>query len=122
MLAELGALAVAHLGEASAVTVHRTAAGTRVNGTWVKGAVTDSDLDAVVYHSTPRDLLQLPEGERGNEAITILSEFAFRTSDVSGQYEADRVTWQGRVYRVTTVGDWLRVGGFTSVIAVRCEA
>lgn len=101
------------------VTLQRHAAGTRVNGDWVPGALTSSTLSAAVQPAGPRDLLKLPEGERTEEAIVLFTQQALIASEVPGQLESDRIVYAGRTYRVRAVEDWTAQAQYAYAIATR---
>lgn len=62
-------------------------------------------------------LMRMAEGSRINGSITVHSQFNLVAG--SDGIDADIVTWNGRQYTVTSVGDWSRFGiGFT---AANCE-
>lgn len=71
----------------------------------------------VVTNNTGDLLMRLAEGSRINGSITVHSQFLLQAG--SDGLDADIVTWNGRRYTVTNVGDWSRFGiGFT---AANCE-
>jgi hypothetical protein len=85
------------------------------------GIATDSAVSTpfygVVTNNTGDLLMRLAEGSRINGSITVHSRFLLQAGG-DGQ-DADIVTWNGRQYTVTNVGDWSRFGiGFT---AANCE-
>jgi galactose-6-phosphate isomerase len=71
----------------------------------------------VVTNNTGDLLMRLAEGSRINGSITVHSRFLLQAG--SDGMDADIVTWNGRSYTVTSVGDWSHFGiGFT---AANCE-
>jgi len=61
--------------------------------------------------------MRLAEGSRITGSITVHSQFNLIAG--ADGIDADIVTWNGRQYTVTNVGDWSRFGiGFT---ASNCE-
>ncbi len=65
------------------------------------GGTSSVTLDPVAIHvATGRDLEVLPEADRTRETIKIYSRVALYTTQ--GDYTADIVPYQGRVYRVVT--------------------
>jgi len=71
----------------------------------------------VVTNNTGDLLMRLAEGSRIQGSITVHSRFLLQAG--SDGMDADIVTWNGRQYTVTNVGDWSRFGiGFT---AANCE-
>ena len=76
-----------------------------------------------VQPASSEDLALFPQEERSEDMIVILSPFHFSlgAADPSGLTftSADTVRWQGRVYRVVRVKDWLSQGGYRKAWAVR---
>jgi len=71
----------------------------------------------VVTNNTGDLLMRLAEGSRITGSITVHSQFNLIAG--ADGIDADIVTWNGRQYTVTNVGDWSRFGiGFT---ASNCE-
>lgn len=116
--ANIGPAILGALGDPAPITVSTFATGSYVNGEWVSGAASVSTLSAVVQPLRPREMFQLPEAERSEEAIAIFTLAALRTSTPAG-LEADRVTWAGRVWRVVLVEDWTAQAGYARAVAVR---
>lgn len=116
--ANLGPAIIGALGDPSPVTLSRFGTGSYVNGEWVSGPVTVSTLPAVIQPLKPRELAQLPEAERTEEAIAVFTSEALQTSTPSG-LEADRLTWAGRVWRICIVEDWTAQAGYCRSVAVR---
>ena len=78
---------------------------------------TTTPFFGVVTNNTGDLLMRLAEGSHINGSITVHSRFLLQAGS-DGQ-DADIVTWNGRSYTVTNVGDWSRFGiGFT---AANCE-
>jgi hypothetical protein len=80
-------------------------------------SATSTPFYGVVTNNSGDLLMRLAEGSRINGSITVHSRFLLQAGS-DGQ-DADVVTWNGRQYTVTNVGDWSRFGiGFT---AANCE-
>lgn len=74
-----------------------------------------SEVYGVVTPNDDLNLLRTPEGARLAGSITIHTQF--QLSDGGADGDADIVTWNGRAYTVTSVGDWSRYGdGFVVAI------
>ena len=76
----------------------------------------------VVNASTPADLERLPETERTNKSITIITNFQLRSvfsqSSGANQYLPDIVLWNGDSFVVKNLEDFSNYGpGFISAIA-----
>jgi hypothetical protein len=71
----------------------------------------------VVTNNTGDLLMRMAEGSHVKGSITVHSQFNLIAG--ADGIDADIVTWNGRQYTVTNVGDWSRFGiGFT---AANCE-
>jgi hypothetical protein len=86
-----------------------------------KGLATDVQTSTpfygVVTNNTGDLLMRLAEGSRISGSITVHSQFNLIAG--ADGIDADIVTWDGRQYTVTNVGNWSRFGrGFT---AANCE-
>jgi len=78
---------------------------------------TTTPFYGVVTNNTGDLLMRLAEGSRITGSITVHSQFNLIAGNDG--IDADIVTWNGRQYTVTNVGDWSRFGiGFT---ATNCE-
>ncbi|WCM21362.1 hypothetical protein NDK50_07915 [Paraburkholderia bryophila] len=80
-------------------------------------AATSTPFYGVVTNNTGDLLMRLAEGSRISGSITVHSQFNLIAG--AAGIDADIVTWNGRQYTVTNIGDWSRFGkGFT---AANCE-
>lgn len=86
------------------VTVTRYTGGSRgTDGRWDPGATSSFDIEATV-NPVPGDvLLTLPEGERSEKQLRVLTETELYTPNDYDGREADRVTVRGEVYEVREV-------------------
>lgn len=98
------------LGETT-LQLHRTAAGTHVNGVWVPGAVTEITIRGSLQPINARELALLPEGERTRGRWKLYTRTPLRTANPAEYTEADRIAWQGRTLTVVQVRDYAHVGG-----------
>lgn len=73
-------------------TVTRTAEGVRVNGRYIPGAVTTLTIGAGIEQMTGRALQDLPEGQRGDEAIKIFTAAPLLTRRPG--FEPDKITYR----------------------------
>lgn len=85
-------------------TVTRHAAGTRVQGRSVPGAVSTFSIIASVQPVTGRQLQDLPEGQRGTETIAIYTRTELKTR--SADSEPDLVDNEGVPFEVVRVERW----------------
>lgn len=90
--------------------VTRTASGTRTLGRYSPGAVTTFSVNLGVEPATGRQLRDLPEGRRGDEALMIFSPVELKT-EMPG-FEPDQVSYQGEQWAVVTSRRW---EGFSEV-------
>lgn len=116
----IGVAIIAALGAPSVITVRSFAAGAfdDSTGRWVQGASTETPRDAVVQPSTPREIRQLPELERYQEAITIFTLLPLQTGNSAG-LESDVVLWDSREWKVQVSEDWVRQAGYARAVATR---
>lgn len=86
------------------VTVTRYTGGSRVtDGYWDDGATSSFTIDATV-NPVPGDvLLTLPEGERAEKQLRVLTETELYTYNEYDSREADHVTIRGEEYEVRDV-------------------
>ena len=86
------------------LTINRPGATTRVMGRPQAGPDTQqTTITATVQPATGRDLLRLPEGQRGKETVLVLSLGELRLRDKfdrnGGTYEVEHVKpWDGAFY------------------------
>jgi len=90
--------------------VTRTPAGSYVNGVAVPGTPTTLQITAAIYQASGRDLERLPEGRRSVATIKVFTTTQLRTGaqqgqgGTEGQYQADRISYNGLQYEVQQVG------------------
>lgn len=118
---DLGPELVATFATHKPVTRVRRGASTVAHGFTTEAAPSRAAIEAVIYPASYRDMQVLPEGKRTEESLHVISTAELRTA-LEGQYPADRLEYQGRVYEVAQVKDWNANAGFWSVIAVRIAA
>jgi hypothetical protein len=91
------------------VTRKRRATGSYVDGEYVKGAITSTDVKASVqiYDRFSNDSQNLPEGSRLKDWIEVYSlPDTFRNSDDTTNVTADLITYNGHDYEVKQVHLW----------------
>ncbi len=67
----------------------------------------------LIHPGTPEMLQLLPEEERKEEFIAVYTDFALSTGDPGSGASftgADRVHWNGQIWRVVRVRDWSGFG------------
>lgn len=90
--------------------------GSYANGLWTSGAAVVVSALATVTPAKGNDLLRLPENRRNEESIRVITAQILSAGDRTGSREADRVTWNGRVYECEHVQRW--DGSFYDAICV----
>lgn len=105
-------------------TVTRRAASTySAGGVVVPGAETTLSIIAAIYQSTGRDLQRLPEARRSIATMTIFTTtrlYVGAQEDEGGtesDFDSDRITIDGVVYEVQTVGAFPGAPGYYSALA-----
>lgn len=112
------------VAQAIDIVAHQTISVTQRSGTrssttglWTSGVQTTLTAAAAVTPARGIELLRLPEDRRNMKAIRIITRQAISSGDSSTGREADRITFNGRVYEAEHVQRW--DGVFYDVIAVR---
>lgn len=98
----------------------------RKSGTWLRGRFTQTEAPINFYGTievnNPKDIMQVPEGDRLTGLISIHTEqpiFTTRNNgDQSGVGSSDEVVYKGERYKVVNVSDWDDFG-YYKAIAVR---
>lgn len=91
-------------------TVTRYGAGSYVEGEHTEGTASTFDIKASVQPMSGRELMKLPEGERTQDNLVVLTASELRTRE--GTAQADRLSIDGATYEVLGVEDWYSEGGF----------
>ena len=95
---------------AQIVTVIRTAAGSYVDGLYVKGSTSTFKTMASVQQPTPEQLEILPEGEKSKDVKLFISKKPIRTTDDDAGLVADIVMYKGQRYKIINSEDWDNYG------------
>ena len=94
----------------------------RKSGTWVNGRPVETEASintyGVVTNANPKELMQLPEGDRVAGVMVFYNLQPIHTSNSSGT--SDQIEWNGNRYRVSTVYDYSGQG-FYKAFAVYME-
>jgi len=107
-------------------TLTKESTGTRGDeGLWIDGTPTEIPLKGSIQPSTDRERLQLPEGERAMEAITVYIETTDRDAITpikvgATQNDSDLITTDGLIYAVRAIIQWADFGHLQA-IATRLE-
>ena len=102
------------------IPLKRKSAGSRdENGNWVDGAITTTNIEAVVQSLTADERLALPEAIRSRETIKFHTKTEIKTADATLGTTADKVLYQGREWEVTQVFNRDIIGGYYKAIGVK---
>ena len=76
-----------------------------------------------IHPAAPEELQLLPEEERSETAIVIHTDFALSTGEDRGKRFTgpDRITWNGRDWRVVSVRDWSMFGYYKAIAVMLHE-
>ena len=91
---------------AQIITVIRTAAGSYVDGLYVKGATSTFKTLASVQQPSPIQLEILPEGEKDKDIKLFISKKPMRTTNDEAGLIADLVMYKGQQYKIISSADW----------------
>jgi hypothetical protein len=89
-----------------ALVLKRPAAGTRVDGHWVEGTRTSSNIRASVQPLRPEEMSLLPEGRRNSEAFRLYTATRLQAAKESTGVNADYVVIDGADYEVMSCVRW----------------
>lgn len=96
----------------------------RSQGRWIDGVFVLSETETlrfygVVQPTTPKELEQIPEGERPNGAISFHARKRFfltaQGEDGEGDYLSDEILWHGDRYKILQVKDWSAHGYWKAI-------
>lgn len=89
------------------ITIYRRAAGTRVEGEWIEGAITEVVIQANIQPLKDYEIQQMPESDRTRVWFKLYSAEEIRTlKEGVGGWSADEFLWKGDRYKVMKVQDW----------------
>lgn len=87
--------------------VNRCTTGTWQNGRFVETDPLKLSMDGVVVPATPKEINQLPEGDRVSGVMAFYSDkqiYVTHKDDGSGNAgTSDQIEWRGNLYRVSKV-------------------
>lgn len=108
------------------ITVNRYSdTGDFIDGVYVKGIPTATDIKALVYPLIKQDIIEfLPEALRKRKVIRLFSNYELNEHNSQQAAEADELIYAGHSYRVFKLGNWIDVNGFTGrdAYAVQIDA
>jgi len=88
------------------VTVIRTAAGSYVDGLYVKGSTSTFKTLASVQQPTPIQMEILPEGEKDKDVKLFICKKPVNTTNDEEGLIADILIYKGKHYKVVRSADW----------------
>ena len=106
--------------------IHRKTAGNWVSGRFVQTELDPINVEGVVNNANPKELIQLPEGDRVGGVMVFYSPVelyvthAYDTPDTNAPGTSDELEWKGDRYRVSTVFDY-GLQGYYKAFAVYME-
>ena len=89
----------------------------RKSGTWVNGVFVEAEtsmmLSGAVIPASPKDLKQVPEGDRVTGAMAFYSLHPLKITRESGT--SDIAVWRGELYRLLTVFPYIDYGYYKAI-------
>jgi hypothetical protein len=99
------------------ITVHRKV-GSFVAGRWVEedDSPPTFETTGIIYPSTQKELLQVPEGDRVSGAMTFLTTREIKVTHKDSEAGlSDKIEWNGELYKVLSVFPWKDYGYWSSI-------
>lgn len=88
-------------------TVTRFAAGTRVKGRWIDGAVASTfSIVASIQPLKAFEAIAQPEGFRSREMIRIYTKTALQPTLEDQQVRGDQIVYLSRTYEIMKIEQW----------------
>lgn len=100
------------------LTVDRQAAGSFVDGVWVRGVVTVFKSLISVQQPNAKELQLLSEGERQKDIRKFISIKSLKMANVEQQTQADLINYKGAQYKIIRVNDYDDYG-YTRALGAR---
>jgi hypothetical protein len=88
------------------------------NGFVIKTAPMRTQITAVIYPATGKDVRVMPEGKRTEEIIKVISTSELR-AELPGVYPSDQIEYQGKTFEVSAQADWSANANYYSVLCTR---
>lgn len=89
----------------------------RKSGTWIDGRFVQTETDltfwGVVENANPKEMFQVPEGDKISGMVKFYSTSEMFTTREEGT--SDEIEFRGDRYRVLTVNDWSNFGYFCAI-------
>jgi hypothetical protein len=89
-------------------------------GGWTAQPPISIQAFGVIAIAEPDDLLQIPEADRVQGSLQVMTATPIYQTLASKSGTSDQIEWRGGTYRVQSVAPW-KVNGFYSAIAVRMK-
>ena len=103
------------------LTITRTGAGSYVKGIHTGGTPTSVSVIANVWNATDRESLLLPETIRTRETLGITATTELYQADEDTKTQADRFTYNGKVYEIQHVGHYDQIAQFWYAVATKVD-
>jgi hypothetical protein len=108
-------------------SVYRTT-GSFVKGAWVAAEPKEFEMKGVITPASPKEINQLPEGDRISGAISVYTRDRVYSTDSSATVSrrtgqgviSDKIIWKGEYYKVYALSDYSDYG-FYNVVAARTK-
>ncbi|MBN8472333.1 hypothetical protein JYJ95_38010 [Corallococcus exiguus] len=99
--------------------VWRPGVSSLVDGVAVEAAGESFSILASVQPLSGRERQLLPEGQRSEERLLVVTATELRVADVSARREGDVLVYRGEDFEVEAVERWDELGGFWKARAVK---
>jgi len=101
---------------AQSFSIHRST-GRFERGGWAETSSSDISAVGVINPASPRQIQQVPEGDRANEMVVFVSVTPMYVTRKSGSGISDVLTYKGENYRVASVNQAGAYGFWTAIAA-----
>jgi hypothetical protein len=88
-------------------------------GRYNEPSYSDSIITACIQRPNGRLLQRLPENQRTEEVIRVDTAIKLRTADVTRGTPADQIHYNGDVYEVQQITDYLQHANYCQVLAAK---
>jgi hypothetical protein len=104
-------------GELETITHLKAQPGSYVDGVWNDTAKPFSIMATVHPQDANKVLQNDPDALIDVDAVKIYTETLLSPGSTRGNIAPDRIIWNGKIYKIIEVKDWIRIGGFCKAIA-----